>query len=91
MFIDELDRGLHPYIARQVVDIYENVRVTPAGDQTFNSGVSVGFDTRVSLTYNLGRYFFNVYGQFNNIRYHHKDTNGYLNDWFINTAIGIRL
>jgi hypothetical protein len=27
----------------------------------------------------------------NNIRYHHNDTNGYLNDWFVNTAIGIRL
>ena len=52
---------------------------------------SVGFDTRVSLTYNLGRYFFNVYGQFNNIRYHHNNTKGYLNDWFVNTSIGIRL
>ena len=70
---------------------YGNLRVTPMGDQTFNSGVSIGFDGRVSLTYNLGRCFFNAYGQFNNIRYHHNNSNGYLNDWFINTAIGIRL
>ena len=71
--------------------LYGNLRVTPMGDQTFNSGVSIGFDGRVSLTYNLGRCFFNAYGQFNNIRYHHNNSNGYLNDWFINTAIGIRL
>ena len=70
---------------------YDNVRVTPVGDKTFNSGLSLGFDGRVSLTYNFGRCFINAYGQFNNIRYHHNNSNGYLNDWFINTAIGIRL
>ena len=70
---------------------YENVRVSPMGDQMFNSGVSIGFDARASLTYNFGRCFFNVYGQFNNVRYYHNETNGYLNDWFVNTAIGIRL
>ena len=70
---------------------YGNLHITPMGDKTFNSGISVGFDGRVSLTYNIGRYFFNAYGQFNNIRYHHNNTNGYLNDWFVNTSIGIRL
>ena len=39
---------------------YENVRISPAGDTTFNSGISIGFDTRASLTYNIGRYFFNA-------------------------------
>ena len=70
---------------------YGSLRVTPAGDMTFNSGLSIGFDGRVSLTYNVGRWFFNAYGQFNNIRYHHNSTTGYQNDWFINTAIGFRL
>ena len=70
---------------------YNNLRVTPMGDKTFNSGLSIGFDGRVSLTYNFGRYFFNAFGQFNNIRYHHNSTRGYLNDWFVNTSIGIRL
>ena len=70
---------------------YENLRITPMGDKTFNSGISIGFDARMSLTYNFGRYFFNAYGQFNNIRYHHNSSNGYLNDWFINTSIGFRL
>ena len=70
---------------------YGNLHITPVGDQTFNSGLSIGFDGRVSLTYNFGRCFINAYGQFNNIRYHHNNTHGYLNDWFVNTSIGIRL
>ena len=70
---------------------YSNVHITPMGDKTINSGISLGFDTRMSVTYNFGRYFISAYGQFNNIRYRHQSTHGYLNDWFINTAIGIRL
>lgn len=70
---------------------YKNVKIKYLGSETFNSGASIGFDGRVSLTYNFGRYFLNVFGQFNNIRYHHKSSNGYLNDWFINTSIGVRL
>jgi hypothetical protein len=53
--------------------------------------VSIGFDGRVSVTYNFGRYFLNVFGQFNNIRYHHNSSHGYLNDWFVNSSIGVRL
>jgi len=68
-----------------------HARIEFKGNETFNSGLSIGFDARLSLTYNLGRYFFNIYGQFNNIRYNHDDTKGYLNDWFVNTSIGIRL
>jgi hypothetical protein len=70
---------------------YENIRIAPTGNQTFNSGLSIGFDGRMSVTYNIGRFFFNAYGQFNNIRYHHQNTNGYLNHWFVNTSIGLRL
>ena len=70
---------------------YSNVHITPMGDKTINSGISLGFDTRMSVTYNFGRYFISAYGQFNNIRYRHQSTHGYLNDWFINTAIGVRL
>ena len=40
---------------------------------------------------NVWRYFLNVFGQFNNNRYRHNGSKGYLNDWFVNTAIGIRL
>ena len=70
---------------------YGNVRITHIADKTFNSGVSLGFDARMSLTYNFERFYINAYGQFNNIRYHHNNTSGYLNDWFINTSFGFRL
>ena len=70
---------------------YSNVRIAPMGSKTFNSGVSIGFDARMSVTYDFGRFFLNAYGQFNNIRYHHDNTHGYLNDWFVNTSFGIRL
>ena len=70
---------------------YSNLRITPIGDMTYNSGMTLNIDARVSITYNFGRYFINAYGQFNNNRYRHSDSHGYLNDWFVNTSIGIRL
>ena len=70
---------------------YSRVHISPMAEKTFNSGLSIGFDARMSITYNVGRWFFNAYGQFNNIHYHQTDTHGYLNDWFVNTSIGIRL
>ena len=69
---------------------YENVRIVPEGGETYNSGLSIGIDARMSLTYNFERIYLCAYGQFNNIRYHHGSNHGYLNDWFINTSIGFR-
>ena len=87
------DRFWADYISNEEWDewFYSHVHITPMADKTFNSGISLGFDTRMAVTYNFGRYFISAYGQFNNIRYRHQSTHGYLNDWFINTAIGIRL
>ena len=70
---------------------YSNVRIAPMGDKTFNSGMTINFDARLSVTYNFGRYFAGAYGQFSNMRYRHNSSHGYLNDWFVNTSIGIRL
>lgn len=70
---------------------YSNVRIAPMGDKTFNSGMTLNFDARLSVTYNFGRYFVSAYGQFNNMRYRHNSSHGHLNDWFVNTSIGIRL
>ena len=61
------------------------------GKKTFNSGVTGNFDARLSLTYNIGQYFVNVYGQFNNMRYRHDSSHGHLNDWFVNASFGVRL
>lgn len=70
---------------------YDNIRISPVGDQTFNSGMTLNFDARLSVTYNFGRYFISSYGQFSNMRYHHDASRGYLNDWYVNTSFGIRL
>ena len=70
---------------------YSNVRIAPMGDKTFNSGMTLNFDARLSVTYNFGRYFVSAYGQFNNMRYRHNSSHGHLNDWFVNTSLGIRL
>ena len=65
--------------------------ITPLTRKTYNSGIAVNFDARISVTYNFGRYFVNAYGQFNNFRYTHEDNRGRLNDWFVNAAFGVRL
>ena len=65
--------------------------ITPLTRKSYNSGIAINFDARISVTYNFGRYFVNVYGQFNNFRYTHEDNRGRLNDWFVNAAFGVRL
>jgi len=70
---------------------YDRVQITPMGQETFNSGLTVNFDARLSLTYNFGRFFVNAYGQFNNFRYSHHSSHGRLTDWFVNTSFGVRL
>ena len=71
--------------------LYNNLRITSAGDKYFNSGMTLNFDARLSLTYNFGRYFVNIFGQFNNMRYHHENSRGNMNDWSVHTSIGLRL
>lgn len=71
--------------------MYSLFRVTPVKSETRHGGLNVNVDARLSLTYNFGRYFVNAYGQFNNFRYHHDETKGRLNAWFVNTSLGIRL
>ena len=70
---------------------YSSLRIAPMAKKTFNSGMALNFDARLSLTYNFERFFVNVYGQFNNNRYRHQSSHGHLNDWFINTSVGVRL
>ena len=70
---------------------YGNLRIAHVGDQTFNSDMTINVDARLSVTYNFGRYFAGAYGQFSNMRYRHDSSHGHLNDWYVNTSLGIRL
>mgnify|MGYP002622455298 CR=1 FL=1 len=69
----------------------EQARIKPVGTQSRSSGLAVNFDVRLSLTYNFDRYFLNACGQFYNFQYNSDDSHGYLNDWYINASIGVRL
>ncbi|MCR4957399.1 MAG: DUF4421 domain-containing protein [Prevotella sp.] len=71
--------------------VYDHLRIMPMGTKTFNSGMTLNIDARLSLTYNFGRCFVNAYGQFNNFRYRHDDSHGHMNDWYVNTSVGVRL
>ena len=72
-------------------ELLAQYEITPLIRKSYNSGIAVNFDARISVTYNFGRYFVNAYGQFNNFRYTHEDNRGRLNDWFVNAAFGVRL
>ena len=71
--------------------LYDNSRIEEKEYNTYNGGLAVNFDARLSLTYNFNRYFINAYGQFCNFRYRHDESHGYLNDWFVNASFGVRL
>ena len=66
-------------------------RITPVAHKSFNSGIALNFDARLSVVYNFKRYFIGAYGQFNTFRYKHNGTRGRLNDWYVNAALGVRL
>lgn len=69
----------------------EDIRVYQTDTEERHGKVSLNFEARTSVTYQLGRYFVNAYGQVNHF-HHHFDTNKLKNtDWSINASIGMRL
>ena len=71
-------------------EFHNSLRVWPVNNVDKNSGLTVNFNARLSLTYNFDRYFFNVHGQYYNFTYSHEDGDGRLNDWFVNASLGVR-
>lgn len=65
--------------------------MTGSGVHSNNNKVALNFTTRMGVTYNWKRYFISANGQFNNFHFSHSRTHGYLNDWYINAAVGVRL
>ena len=72
-------------------DYIDDFTVWPVGSSTHHSRMTLNFDARLSVTYNLGNWFINAYGQFSNFRYKFDLNSGRLNDWYINASIGLRL
>ena len=48
-------------------------------------------DARLSITYNVGNWFFNTNTQLNNFRFKHHQNKGSLTDWYVNFSVGLRL
>jgi len=58
---------------------------------TINSHMVLNFNARLSLTYNLGDLaYLNAYGQLYNFRFSLDQSRGYLTEWFVNAALGVR-
>lgn len=69
----------------------ENDYITYRESHTQWSNITPTFNARASLTYNWNIFFLNVYGQWTNHNYYHDSENsGRINDWYVNTSLGIR-
>ena len=74
------------------VDIdFEDMIIWPVGKETHHSRLTFNYDARLSVTYNVGNWFFNAYGQFNRFRFKHDDSTGRIHDWYINASVGLRM
>ena len=69
----------------------DEIELWEIGKDVHYSRWKVNVDARLSITYNVGNWFFNANGQLSNFRYSHDNSNGRLTDWYINASAGIRL
>lgn len=69
----------------------DDLTITPTGTAEKHGNVSLNFDARMSVTYQLGRCFINAFGQVNHYNHRFGDNHMKITDWNINGSIGIRL
>jgi len=69
----------------------EDVTLDETKEIVKHGKVSFNLDARASITYNWGRYFLNVHGQWNNFKHSVDHNTVKLTDWFINASLGMRL
>lgn len=69
----------------------DDFAITPKGTAEKHGSISLNFDARMSVTYQLGRYFINAYGQVNHYNHYFGDNHMKITDWSVNGSIGIRL
>lgn len=69
----------------------QDITLREVGTSVRHANVSVNIDARLSVTYNIDRYFLNVYGQLNNFKNSIDNNRVRLTDWFVNASLGIRL
>lgn len=75
-------------------DIRDNLRVWPMEDNAYEkqySHVIPVIDARLSVTYNVGNWFFNTNAQLHRFSFKYDEDKGSLSDWYINASVGVRL
>ena len=74
----------------EVENLIYQLKPEPMSVTTRHGGINVNFDVRLSVTYQLNRFFINAYGQYSNFHYKDGGVKGVLNDWYVNAALGVR-
>jgi len=82
---------MNEYEENETGELADKFKITPNGKSSKNNNVTVNYNARMSIVYNWKRFFVNATGQFNHFRYKKDRYNGWLNDWFVNVSLGIRL
>ena len=90
---DQFESGLisEEQYDREYGKVQDQYRVWKTREYSENDNIRFNFDTRLSVTYQFDRFFFNAYGQFSRFTYSEDDHSGSVNDWYVNASIGVRL
>jgi hypothetical protein len=70
------------------------LRVWPMEDDAYEKQYSHAIpviDARLSVTYNVGNWFFNTNAQLHRFSFKYDEDKGSLTDWYVNASVGIRL
>lgn len=98
-FVNRVEGYTYDSTVRQLAIAEEEHELPPPSDWkiwekgrgAINGRMTWNVHARLSLTYNWNRFFVNAYGQLYNFRFSYEDTSGWLNEWFINASVGVRL
>lgn len=75
-------------------DLKDKLRVWPMEEGAYeqqHSRVIPVIDARLSVTYNVGNWFFNTNAQLHRFSFRYIEDKGMLTDWYINASVGLRL
>ena len=75
----------------EVPEIDEPIEIWETGKVNQHGRITLNFDAKLSLTYNVGDWFLSAFGQFNTFSYRHGTSKGRFNDWYVNASMGVRL
>ncbi len=75
----------------EIADLEQLFQLQYTGREHMHTKPSLMFNARLSLTYNIDRWFFNANGHWQRFSYRLHEGHGNLTDWYVNASVGIRL